>query len=135
MSRPPDPVQAEWLARLRAAAGDRERGLIGWPQVAHWFASVGWVTRRGFPPSVETLRRWRRHHALPIAIAPIGRPWTTTFLLMTWCLLTPAQLLGFRCRPAGGGRRALAIRYTKSGAIRAGLTPADTDHQPAVTRR
>lgn len=94
----------ETVMQLRAVMPERERALIGYETMAMWFAEMGWLTREGRPPHWLTLRRWRRVYGLPVAVAPFGRAWTTTFLLMAWCVSPQASRLSPR-RPDGSLRQ------------------------------
>jgi hypothetical protein len=79
-------MASEVLANLRALAGDRERALVGYDEMAQWFADMRWKTREGYPPSSHTVRLWKRKRGLPVLRLP-ARPrkvWTTNFLLLIW---------------------------------------------------
>ena len=85
-TNPPDLLRA-----LREECGRAECSLIGYEAILGWFKKMGFVSRSG-GLTERTLRNWKRFLGLPIGRLPsqgrlvTGKPWSTNFLLATWCV-------------------------------------------------
>jgi hypothetical protein len=111
MREPTPPAPPEILARLRAALPDKERALVGYEGVQGYLRELGITTREGFVPSVRTLKRWRQRRRLPVFTTPLGRPWSSSFLILSWLASADFAALSPR-RPDGTLTRRVSLRQS-----------------------